>query len=289
MLYLVLLILFLGWSVYVIRKENMSWHTVISIYVVTLFAVDYGDVPFDFWFDFYDLPVHLLNNLDVGHYLGIILSDGIIFPLIAIIFCYYSAKYKHPWLLSILFASIIGVIEFVFVKFGYMVYKHWNHWLTPVLVFVSLRILANFAVRLINYSPPVSYKFRLLCSIYAIVEWPGAILAGAMKLIQYKPNIFANETADNRFVAMILTTLMGGIAAIFITRIPQRYRIALFLGLGICSSIFALWMHLKGMLVYYHWNSLLMVIRYLVPYLFVYFYDRWESAYTRQFKPEHNS
>lgn len=281
MLYIITLIFFLIWSIFVIYKGRMSWHAVITIYVISVFISDYGDVPFEFWFNFYDLQVHLLNNLDVGRYLGIILSDGLIFPFIAIIFCYYSVRFDHPWLLSILFAAMLGILEFLYVKLGYMVYYHWNHWLTPLITFITLRIVACFSNRLVHYSPPISYRFRLLCSIYVITEWPGAILCGSLRLYQYKPNIFNNETANDRFVAMILATLMGVLAAFFISKISSSYKIFLFLGLGLVSSIFAVYMHSKELLIYNHWNSVATVIRYIAPYFVVYLYDRWEASYTR--------
>lgn len=277
------MIFFLAWSIYVIRKSGMSWHTVISIYVITLFVVDFGDVPFDFWFNFYDMPVHLLTNLDFGHYLGIVISDGLIFPLIAIVFCYYSVQYNRPWLLSFIFASLLGIIEYFFVKRGFMVYHSWNHWITPVLTFILLRLLSHFSNRLVNYFPPVSYKFRLLCFIYVITEWPGAIMGqGILRFYQYRLNIFQNETADDRFVAMMFATTMGGLAAILISKIPQKFKSIFFLGLGLSSSIFALWMHSKELLIYHHWNNLVTIIRYMTPYLIIILYDHWESAYTRK-------
>jgi len=283
---MIVLALFLIWSIYVVRKGHLTLHTLFGVYAVTLFLVDYGDVSFDFWLNLYDLPVHLLNNLDIGGYLGIILSDGIIFPLVAIVFCYYSVRYHRPWLLSILFALMLGTIEFIFVKTGYMVYHYWNHWITPAIVFISLRIFAHFSDRFIHYSPPISYRLRLLCSIYAFVEWPGAVLGGAMRLFQFKLNIFNNEIFDDRIVAMIFTTIMGGLAAVLITKIPQKYKIMFFLGLAITSSIFNLLMHSQGLFLYNYWNSLLVILRYIIPYLVVYFYDRWEGAYTRRFDPK---
>ncbi len=282
MLYLVTLVIFLIWAIYVIRKGCMTWHTILSIYFVTVFVVDFGDVPCGYWFHFYDLEVHLLSNLDVGHYLGIIFSDGLIFPLIAIVFCYYTARHHHPWILSFIFAFMLGIIEFVYVKLGFMVYHYWFYWTTAVLAFLTLRVLACFSARFIDYTPPVSYRFRLLCAIYVISEWPGAILGGAMRLYQYKPYIFTNETANDRFIAMILATIMGATAAVLIKKIPKKYRIILFLGLGVSSSIFASWMHWSGLLQYKHWNSYFTIIRYMMPYLIVYLYDRWESCYIKK-------
>lgn len=283
MLFLLTLLIFLIWAIYVIHKGKINWHAVLSIYFVTLYIVDYGDVPCDHWFNFYDLPVHLLSRLDVGQYLGIIFSDGLIFPLIAIVFSYYITQYHHPWLLSFIASLILGVMELIYVNLGFMIYYHWYHWTTAVISFFALRVLAIYSERFITYNPPIFYPFRLLCAVYVITEWPGAILGGVMRLYQFKNNIFENETGNDRFVAMTLATVMGAITALLITKISRKYRIYLFWGMGICSAVFALGMHAAGFLQYNHWNSLFTIIRYILPYVIVFLYDKWESDFTRKY------
>jgi hypothetical protein len=254
----------------------------ISIYVVALLITDFGDVPFDYWFNFYDLPVRLLHNPDADHYLGIVFSDGWIFPLMAIVFCYYCVKYLRPWLLSFLFAALLGIMEVGYVKAGYMVYHQWNHWITPALSFILLRFLAHFAARYVYYSPPISYRFRLICFTYVITEWPGAIMgSGLMGLFHWRFHIFENVSADDRFIAMILAAVMGVGGAVVSPMIRQKYKKYLFFGLGLVSALFALWMHQKGWLLYTRWNNVLTIIRYMTPYVLVYLYDRWEFAYTK--------
>lgn len=283
LLFIITTVFFLLWSIWVIRKGKLSWHAVIGIYVATLFVVDFGDVPFDYWFNFYDLPAHLLNNPDSDYYLGIVFSDGMIFPLFTIIFCYYTSQYRHPWLLSLLFASMLGIMEFCFVKFGYMVYHNWNHWLTPAITFVALRTLAHFSHRFVRYSPPVSYRFRLICFTYVFTEWPGAVMgSGLMNLYHWRLHVFNNSPADDRFMAMTLATVMGGLAAVLTSIIAQRYKIFLFLGLGSVSALFAIFMNAKGWLLYNRWSNLYTAVRYILPYLLVYLYDRLELAYTKK-------
>lgn len=282
MLYIITSIIFVVWAIIIIRKKYMSLHSIISIYAITVFFVDWGDVVFYLWARFYDIPAKLPRNIDIGNYLGIMFSDGIIFPAAAIVFCYYSIRYRHPWLLSALFASMFGVIEYIFTKFGFMIYHNWNHFLTPVITFILLLILSQFSNRLVNYSPPTSYKLRLMCFMYTIVEWPGGIMAATLHLYVYRLHIFATETADTRFVAMPVSTLLSIIVALIIDKIHPKYRILLFPGLGIGYSIFAIWMYYNGYMIYNHWNHMLTVIRYLVPFIVVYFFDRWESNYTNK-------
>jgi hypothetical protein len=271
---------FFIWAVIVSRKGRFNWHTLVSIYFIILFVADYGDVSCEYWFGFYELPVHMLRNLDKGNYLGIIFSDGLIFPLIAIVFCFYVSRYRRPLLLSFIFAVMLGMIEYVFVTLGYMIYHLWYHWTTAVISFLALSLLARFAVRFISYSPPVPYRLRLLCAVYVITEWPGAIFGGMMRLYYFRPYIFENETGDDRLVAMILATAAGAMAAAVIPKIPQKFRLFFFLSLGAASAVFGLLAYSSGILTYGHWNSVLTVIRYVAPYYFVYLYDRWESGYT---------
>ncbi len=284
MAYIVTLLFFLAWSIWAVRKGRFSWHAVVAVYVVTLFVVDYGDVPFDHWFNCYDLPVHLLSK-PYDDYLAIVLSDGLIFPCIAIVFCYYSVRWHRPWLLSLLFAAMLGIIEAGFVASGYMVYHRWNHWLTPAITFISFRLLAHFAARFVYYTPPVSYRLCLLSFIYVISEWPGALFAGVMRFYQYRPHIFGDELADDRFVGMILATVMGGLGAWFAPGLARRYKLAFFLSLGVLSLVFTYVMFESGLLKYRQWSHLWTVVRYLTPYLLVYWYDRWESGYRGSIAP----
>ncbi|HYG57252.1 MAG TPA: hypothetical protein VD902_04195 [Symbiobacteriaceae bacterium] len=51
--------------------------------------------------------------------------------------------------------------------------------------------------------------------------------------------------------------------------------------MGGLSTLFALWMYSRGWLLYNRWNHFLTVVRYMIPSLGVYWYDGWESAYTK--------
>lgn len=280
MFFLATLFFFLLWTVWVIRKGPLSWHTVLGIYFITLFVTDIGDVPFDHLFNLYDLHLQMSAGPDAEEYLALILSDGMIFPLIAIVFCYYAAKYRRPWLLSVLFAAMMGIIEYFFVQSGYMVYHRWNHWITPVVTFVLLRLLASFARRFVFYAPPVPYRLLLFCAAYTITALPGAIMNGrVLKLYQFQPGIFAGHIIDDWFISVSLSIFMGVLAAVFAPLIRRQGKIFFFLGLGLVSFLFSSLMYTKGYLLYHHWSHLLNFVRYLTPYLLVYLYDRWESDY----------
>lgn len=284
MLYSILIFVFFIWSIWAIRKAHMSWHTIIGIYVVTLFIVDLGDVSFDYWFNFYDLPAKLLKNPASDHYLGIVFSDGILFPLLAIIFCSYSVRFNQPWLISIVSGVFLGILEVIFVKLGYMVYHNWNHWLTPLISIGWFRVLAHFSNRFLYHSKPIPYWFRLVCFTYVISEWPGAIMgSGVLLFYRWRLNIFNDITADDRLVAMTVATTMGVIAAIFLPKVKQQYKILVLSGQGLASALIVIWAQINGWMIYEYWNHFATFIRYVAPYTIVYLYDKWESPYTKRF------
>lgn len=277
MFFIVTAIIFFIWAVYVTRKRRLSWHTLFSIYTVVLITVDVGDAICDYWLELYDLPTHLLSNADAGEHLGLILSDGVIFPLIGIVFCFYAVRYHRPWLVSLVFAILLGIIEFFYVTFGFMIYHHWYHWTTVVISFFLFRILAIFAERLMSYDPPIPYRIRLFCAVYAIAGWPMALLSGILMRFQYKP-ILAIDTKNDPLLVILPTILLAAAAAAVIPKTPQKYKLLLFLGLGIISSALALWLHWAGLIQYNQWNDLLMVVICMAPYPVVWLYDKWESG-----------
>lgn len=86
MLYIIITIFFLIWAIFVIRKGHLSWHSIFSIYVVAILITDYSDEVFDYWLNFFDLPAHLLDNPLADQYLGLTLSDGVIF--LSLLLCF---------------------------------------------------------------------------------------------------------------------------------------------------------------------------------------------------------
>ncbi|MDP4147240.1 MAG: hypothetical protein Q8936_22655 [Bacillota bacterium] len=282
MFYLLLATFFLIWAIIVIKKGQFTWHSILSIYVITNIVVDHGDEIFDYWFykKCYDLPAHLLKNPAADSYLGLVFSDGVIFPLIAIIFCYYATIWRHPWLLSIIGAPFMALIEVALDKTGFMVCYHWSHWFTLVITFISFRILAHYAHRFIYYSPPVSYRFWLVGVIYVSSDWPGYLVSwGTGQFALYRPHLFVNPVSDDRFTDLMLTTILGICLAYFAPKVRKQFKPFLFLGLSVCWITFAFWMYSRGMLIYNHWSHIGTIARYLEPCILAYFIDRWETNY----------
>lgn len=237
-------------------------------------------MTFAYWLNLYDLPAHLLQNPQSDKFLGLCLSDAVIFPLLSIIFCYYSTQYRRPWTLSLISSLLMGIIEYYLEKQGFMVSYHWSHWVTVVLTFFGCRILAHFASKFIYYSPPSSYRFWLVGMIYSVSEPTGALLGwGFMHLFQHRPNIFDNYTADDRTISFVFTTVIGGCLAYFAPKIHPQSKFFLFMGLSINYILFDLWLYSRGWLIYYHWNHGWTVARYLTTCLLMLWIDKWESTY----------
>lgn len=277
--YIVVMAFFLFWAILVVRRGHLSWHSVVSIYVVAQPVVDLGDELFDYFFDRYDLPTHLLQNRLSDQYLGLYISDAVIFPLIAIVFCYYASRYRHPWLLSLVFATMMGIIEVGLVKSGYIIYHGWAFWVTPALTFVCFRVLAHYSDRLVHYAPPIPYWFWLAGVVYGITEMPAIMGFGVLHFYQYNPQFFYNVIADDRCLELSLGYILGISAGLIAPRVPTRLRFTFFMCLALIMTAIALLFYSLGWLKYHHWNHIYTILRYMVPYLLIYWFDRWETKY----------
>lgn len=273
MLFLLTWAAFLLWAMALVWKGRLPLLRVLDIYVCSMIVVDFGDVFLDFVLNCYDLPAHLMADRDADHYLGIIFSDGMIFPLVAIVFTYYVVRFRRPWLASLICAVVMGLIEALYVKLGFMVYHLWRPWITPLLALIGSRIYAASAPRFLGASPPIPRWFRMLCFTYAVSEWPGG-LAALMHLYHWRPGVFANPNADDRIAAMLLAVAMGGLAAAIAAWVRPAYKLPAFLSLGVLSALLSLWAYARGWVLYTNWNGYWTVVRYVAPYLAVYWYDR---------------
>ena len=75
-----------------------------------------------------------------------------------------------------------------------------------------------------------------------------------MYQIQYRPHIFEQYIADDRFIELMHGYVVGGVVAYFAPKIRRQNKLFLFLGLGVCSVVYVLYMYEIGWLTYYRWN-----------------------------------
>jgi hypothetical protein len=250
---------------------------------LTLFFIDIPEVIFNRILGWYSFPTHLLNNFEMDTQLGLLFSDGVILPLVGIIFTFYI-KPNHPWRYTFYFVVGLISLEFLYLKLGYLLYiRHWNILYSTITYILGIRLYAHFAPRFVSYSPPVPYWLRLLSFTYASTAWVGAVVGGAFfSLYQFRPHIIKSELGDDRFADIGSSWILGIITAIMIPKVSKRFKFISFMSIALLASVWALFMYRKGWLIYHHWNHFLTLSRYFAPYLLIWWYDRWETTLEKQ-------
>ena len=279
MLYIIMLAVIFVWMIALIRKSHLSWHSFVTAYSIVVFSADLVEVTFNLLLGLYKFPAQLLTDPIYDNELGIIFSDTLILPFTLIIFLHYAKK-DHPWKSSLPFALLFIVLEYVFVKLEYVEYIHWSLAISALLYIVVFRILAQIALYITSYNPPLPYSIRLLAFSHTIIMWVGAMFALPLfKMYQFRPGVFKDIMADCRFTDL----LSGDILALFIViSIPRIANNLKPLVLTIIASIgvsFAFYAYYNGWLIYHSWNHLFTILRYFVPIFLIMLYDRWESGY----------
>ncbi len=279
MLYIITLTVISIWMVAVVRKKQLSWHSIVLSYAIAVFSADMLEVLFNLLLNLYKFPTHLVRNPIAENELGIIFADTLILPFTLIVFVYYARK-GRPWRKSLLFALAFIIMEWIYLRMGYMKYIHWSLAYSSAFYLVGFRIGACLAPRIASYDPPISYRVRLLCFSHTIIMWVGALFASPLlTLYQYRPGIFKDTMADCRFTDLVSGDVLTVLCVLFIPTIPNRFKPLVFTLIACVGVSFAMYSYYQGWLVYHHWNHFLMVLRYFVPLALIMLYDRWEFSY----------
>lgn len=283
MLYILTFASFFVWLIILIRKGRLSWHSLIVSYVFSVFAVDMLEVLFNLILGLYKFPTHLLTDPIKDNQLGLIFADTLILPTVFTIFIYYSNNHNQ-WRAAMLFTSLLTALEIIYLKFGYLHYNQWHVVFSLLFYLAGFRIVAYLAERIKSYNPPIAYSVRILCFVYAINMWISAIVGmPVLELYQFKPGLFDNIMADDRFIELYYGVLMGIVCSLTFPRASSRLKVLILLGFTCVGVTFALFSYYEGWLIYYHWNHLLTALRYLLPLIFILLYDRWEKTYEKSY------
>lgn len=283
MLYIITLALIFFWMVLLIRKRELSWHSIVAAYAITVFIADMLEVTFNLLLGRYKFPAHLSANPIADNELGIIFADTLILPFAFIVFVHYAAKKYRPWKTSLPFAMGFTILEWIFKQLGYLKYLHWNLILSAVFYVIGFRIGAWLAPRIASYNPPVPYWARLFCFSHTIIMWVGALFASPLLMMyQYKPGIFSDPMADCRFTDLLSGDALSLLCALFIPWIPEKAKPFAFASIALIGIAFALFSYNQGWLAYHQWNHFFMALRYIVPLAIVMLYDRWEMSFQNQ-------
>jgi hypothetical protein len=264
--------------IYIIKRKKYSSHALITTYLFFVLAVDIPEIIFNQLLGFYKFPTHLFTDNLKDNQMGVVFSDGVILPMTYIILCQYAEKTKKLWSVAFVFTVIYGILEWIYLKTGYLIYYKWNILISIAFYLFISRFIFNYASRLMLYKPPLPYFIRIGTSTYAITAWFGAILGGSlMGLYQWRPFIFKQVSADDRFSELGISLLFAILSAACIPKIKHKLRPMIFISFAITAIIFSYYSHGQGWLIYHKWNDILTAIRWLVPFSILIWLDYWES------------
>ncbi|MEG6585754.1 hypothetical protein [Dendrosporobacter sp. 1207_IL3150] len=282
MLFIIHIVIFTIWFMWIIKKGKYSWGTILTAFFLFVMIVDLGEVTFNFLFETYKFPAHLLSNFHQDNQMGVLLADVVVIPLTFFIASHYFIHSKKRWLLIILFTIMQSLTEVLYLRLGYLVYVHWNILISIAVYFVWYVILSKYAPRFLRKEKPFPYSLILTASVYNIGGMLGGAIMGGelLKFFQWRPHIFISPHADDRFSEIGSLTLLGILTGILIPKTQPKYRPIIFgllIIVGISFYTFANW---KGWLLYHHWNIYATIIRWVVPYAIITWLDRQESFRT---------
>jgi len=281
MLYIVTLCVIFLWMIMLLRKKQLSWHSIVTAYVIGEATADLFEGLFNVILGLYRFPTHLSADPFLENEYGVIFADFLILPFTFIIFTYYASKTKRPWLLSLSFAAAFIALEWIYVRLSYMKNVHWSLFISVAFYIVGFRFGAWIAPRIKSYDPPIPYRVRLLCFSHALLMWVSAMFALPLfKLYRFKPGLLKDYVADCRFAELLTGDFLSLLIVVFIPMLSQKFKPVAFAVIALIGMSIALVFYYNGWLVYHHWNHFWMAtLRYILPLFLIMLYDRWESGY----------
>jgi hypothetical protein len=109
-----------------------------------------------------------------------------------------------------------------------------------------------------------------------VVAIPGAIPDVLFHLHYWRPGIVRDFWSDDRIADLGSSLIISIIIGIVIPKTPCAYKLLTFIILSLLTVLFGFISYWKGWLVYVKWNHFLTFVRYTLPYIFLYWYDRWQ-------------
>ncbi len=167
--YLITLSVISIWMIALLFRKKLSLHSIVAVYAIGVFTADMFEVSFNLLLRLYKFPTHLRTNPVDANEMGIVLADTLILPFALIVFFYYAAKKIHPWKITVIFAIGFTILEWIYVKLGYLQYLNWYLAYSAAFYVAGFRMGAYLAPRITSYNPPVPYRIRLLCFSHMII------------------------------------------------------------------------------------------------------------------------
>lgn len=276
MFFIIIVIVNLIWAVYLYQKRKIDLHTIIVVYSLSLLLIDIPEIIFITIFNLYKFHVQLLTNPIMDSHLGIILSDGVIIPLIGIVIYCYIKPYR-VWRYVFLFTGMHLALELLFLRFGYLEYINWSIWHSATAYLLGITIISYTFLFFKLKSIP--FWLKITTFSYPIFSWWGVIFNGLLGFYILRPYIFENKDADTMIGDLGITWIIVLIHAIFVSHVSYSVRKYIYILGALIISVFYIWLNSKGISIYYYWNNLFMILRWSIPFVLMYLFDRWDRKY----------
>lgn len=260
-----------GW---LLKTGRINWNSFWTIYTISLVTADIIEVFINIIFNLFKFPANLLTDPHKDNFLGILLADSVILPLTAILFCFIARN--HPWKTSINFTILYSFLEWIYLKLGFLQYTGWKFYYSTLVYFLGFLLLSRVANKFINSPIKVPYFISLTTYAYMVLVIPGAIPDVLFHLHYWRPEILRDFWSDDRIADLGSSLIISIMIGIIIPKIPIPYKLLTFIILSIFTVLFGLICYWKGWLVYVKWNHFLTMVRYTLPYFFLYWYDSWQ-------------
>jgi hypothetical protein len=275
MLYFIQIVIMLVWVGWLLKTKRVCWSAFVNIYVLTLFVVDVIEICFNLLLGYYKFPAHIFSDPVKDNFLGILCADSVILPLTAIIFCYHVKN--HPWKTSFVFAVVMFFLEWLYLRFGYLRYYKWTILYSALAYIIGFSIFSRFANSFIYRPFKVPYFIRITCFAYAVLVLPGAIPDTLLHLHYWHPGIVTDLWSDDRITDLGSCLIIAIVIGIIIPRTTTKYKLPTFTVLAIWTVLFGLFSFWQGWLIYNRWNHYLTFIRYVIPFVVLFWYDKWQA------------
>lgn len=269
---IVFMLVLVGW---LLKTKRVSWSAFINIYVLTLLVVDIIEIALNLLLGLYKFPAHIFSDPVKDNFLGVLCADSVILPLTAIVFCYYVKS--HPWKTSFVFTGIMTFLEWLYLRLGYLQYCNWKIYYSAIAYFFGFSFFSRFANDFIFRPLKVPVVIRITCFTYTVLVLPGAIPDVLFNLHYWHPGIVTDPVFDDRLADLGFCLIIAILTGIVMPRITPKYKIPAITVLALMSVMFSLFSYWQGWLIYNKWNHFLTVIRYAVPFVLIYRYDKWQA------------
>ncbi|SDO23070.1 hypothetical protein SAMN04487897_11056 [Paenibacillus sp. yr247] len=275
MLYILQIGLMLVWVGWLLKSKRLSWSSFVNIYVLALLVVDFTEIILNLLLDLYKFPTHLLSDPVRDNFLGILFTDSIILPLTAVLFCYHVKN--HPWKITFTYTFVMTFLEWIYLELGFLTYNYWSIVYSSLFYLVGFAVFSRLGDMYIHRPSEVPYFIRLTCFAYTALVLPGAIPDVLLNLYKWCPGLLQSPASDDRIADLGSCFIFAVIIGMVISRIATPFKIVSFALLACLTLLFVFYSYGQGWLIYNHWNHPLTIIRYLIPYQVLYWYDRWQA------------